>query len=87
MGAEGSAERQCAEGLRARRGPLQAEAATDPGASEALALACAESPAGLDALAALGRLRTAEEQLKGSDPAALAELRRQLSAHLPAEMR
>jgi hypothetical protein len=93
QGAAGSPERVCAEGLRRAGGLAPASDApsaaaagpTDP-AEPALA-ACTESPAGLDALAALHRLQMAEEQLGRRDPGALSTLRLELSAHLPAEMR
>ncbi len=77
------AERKCAEQiLPSASGRPAGDTATD-----AVAGACAGTPAGLDAWAAFERLRTAEDQLGGSDPAAVARLRRELWAHLPAEMR
>ncbi len=85
-GRPGSPEQVCADGLRAPARGLPGEISTDA-AQDPVARACGETPAGLDAWAALERLRTAEEQLNGSDPAAVAELRRELAAHLPAEMR
>jgi hypothetical protein len=85
LAAGGDRERECAEGLRALVGDASAPPAI--GAQQALARACGGSPAGLDAWAALERLQMAQEQLKGSDPASVAELRRELSAHLPPEMR
>jgi hypothetical protein len=84
-GAPQSPERLCAEGLR-RAGGLAAP--DEPGGDEDSALgSCTESAAGLDALAAFRRLRMAEEQLGRRDPASVATLRLELSAHLPADMR
>jgi hypothetical protein len=87
-GSPGSAERTCAEGLRAL---VQGSAAAlDDAARSALASTCGQSPAALDALAVLERLRLAESQLDGrkaSEARSLEELRHQLSEHLPAEMR
>ncbi len=39
------------------------------------------------AWASFERLRVAEEQLKGRDPEALAQLKRDLAAHLPSDLR
>jgi hypothetical protein len=83
-GAAGSPESECARALRG--GGLDGGPGV-AGGPEALAHACSQAASGLDALAAFERLRLAEEQLKGSDPAAVERLRRDLSAHLPAEMR
>jgi hypothetical protein len=95
-GASTSPEWRCAEGLR--RATAAAGATVTPAGasvpagprpgldSEALA-ACSETSAGLDALAAYRRLELAEGKLGSSDPGSVEELRRELSAHLPAQMR
>jgi hypothetical protein len=49
--------------------------------------ACAQTPAGEDAWASFERLRLAEGQLGGRDPAALSRLKQDLDAHLPTELR
>jgi hypothetical protein len=54
---------------------------------EAVAQACAGSGEGLDAWAALLRLRSAEEQLTLRSQAELGPLRRDVTAHLPADLR
>jgi hypothetical protein len=92
-GSSTSPEWRCAEGLRratavpnAASGPATS-ASSRPGIdSEALA-ACSETSAGLDALAAYRRLELAVGKLGSSDPGSVEELRRELSAHLPAQMR
>lgn len=48
---------------------------------------CAASPEGADAWAALERLRSAEEQLTRQSRAELGPIRRDLTAHLPADLR
>ncbi len=90
-GASTSPEWRCAEGLRRATAAVPNAASAPPGPrpgidSEALA-ACSETSAGLDALAAYRRLELAEGKLGSSDPGSVEELRRELSAHLPAQMR
>ena len=48
---------------------------------------CASSPEGVDAWAALERLRSAEEQLTRQSRAELGPIRRDLTAHLPSDLR
>ena len=48
---------------------------------------CAASPEGTDAWAALERLRTAEEQLARQNRTDLGPIRRDLTAHLPSDLR
>jgi hypothetical protein len=82
---------RCAEGLReAAVGASTGFAPSAPAPDDESLAACGQSAAGLDALAAYSRLRAAEAQLGGKDAratGALDALRRDLSAHLPAEMR
>ncbi len=92
-GASTSTEWRCAEGLRratavpnAPSAPAGPQTPTRGIDSEALA-ACSETSAGLDALAAYRRLELAQGKLGSSDPGSVEELRRELSAHLPAQMR
>jgi hypothetical protein len=84
-GPPGSSARTCAEGVRALAQDRGERSAWDR--DSPVYRACAVSPEGLDAWAALVRLRMAEEQLRQADPAELGPLRRDLSAHLPAELR
>jgi hypothetical protein len=85
-----SSEQRCAEGVRRAAalepGPPQASPGPPEGPQGDLE-ACSLTSAGLDALAALERLQKAKEQLGQRDPASVASLRFDLSAHLPAEMR
>jgi hypothetical protein len=100
-GAPGSNERACAEGVRALANAL--ERASRSAGSEsfverlrpewdreaAVHEACQSAGGGLDAWAALARLRAAEEQL-APVPARSSELdplRRQVEAHLPSDLR
>ena len=53
---------------------------------ETIEAACSESSEGLDAWAALARLRSAEEQLAPRTEE-LGNLRRDVVAHLPADLR
>jgi hypothetical protein len=87
QGPTDSPERLCAEGVR-RAAALEPGSPPDSleGVQGDLA-ACSQTSAGLDALAALERLQKAKEQLGQRDPASVASLRFELSAHLPAEMR
>jgi hypothetical protein len=95
----GSSARICADGVRkleraldravdsagsasfpARLEPEWADAAT-------VSQACGQSSEGIDAWAALARLRSAEEQLSPRAGAELEPLRRDVIAHLPADLR
>jgi hypothetical protein len=49
--------------------------------------ACILTPEGLQAWASFERLQVAQQQLKERDPEALAQLKRDLSAHLPSDLR
>ncbi|HTQ41369.1 MAG TPA: hypothetical protein VMI75_01340 [Polyangiaceae bacterium] len=87
----GTPARVCAEGLR------RLVSTPETGGDDEVQRACAASREGLDAWAALERLRSAERQLArparaGTDERSgseqeLQELRRQVLAHLPAELR
>jgi hypothetical protein len=81
--AEGSPARTCAEGIA----HLERDDSWDGG--PAAQQACAQSPEGLDAWAALLRLRTAQVQLAGAPegPRELAVLRRDVASHLPPDLR
>ncbi|MGH7437394.1 MAG: hypothetical protein ACRENE_17080 [Polyangiaceae bacterium] len=89
-----SPEWRCADGLR-RAGalvtpppPEGVDAAAQGRTLDPDAVwSCSQSSAGLDALAAYRRLELAQTKLGPDDPASVAELRRALSAHLPAQMR
>jgi|SRR5579859_5202395 len=95
----GTSERQCADGIRALYGAL--DRAAESAGSEAFATrlrpewndegavreACGRSSGGLDAWAALLRMRSAEEQLAARSPGELETLRRDVLAHLPADLR
>jgi hypothetical protein len=96
--APGSPARTCAEGVRRLAGALErAQGAAGSGSfAERLApewndqaeveRACGQSSEGVDAWAALSRMRSAEEQLapQRSD---LGSLHRDVLAHLPADLR
>lgn len=80
----GTPARTCAEGLR-----RLVSTADGTGSDDGVQRACAASREGLDAWAALERLRSAEQQLagrSGSEPE-LQKLRREVLAHLPADLR
>ena len=89
----------CATGIRRRldrsleRVAAQAPGPGPPGSwpDEAeVRGACEKSPEGLDAWASLARLRRAEEELSppsGDDSGELQALRRDVAAHLPADLR
>ena len=92
-GPPGSSARTCAEGVRvlsqglegaSHRGELPASAWDTTGP---VYRACAASPEGLDAWAALLRLRMTAEQVPHAGPRELDPLRRDLYEHLPADMR
>jgi hypothetical protein len=55
--------------------------------ANAVARACLEASGGLDAWAALERMRVAQQQLARRDRSDLEPLERDVSAHLPAELR
>jgi hypothetical protein len=90
-GAPGSAA--CAAGLRDLEQRLERDDPASPSRGEkaeegeATREACSLTPEGLQAWASLERLQVAGRQLKGRDPAALAQLRRDLAAHLPSDLR
>jgi hypothetical protein len=63
------------------------EAGSTPLDSAAVGEACSHSSAGLDAWASLLRLEEAERQLPAGSRVELATLRRNVFAHLPAELR
>lgn len=99
----GSPARICAEGVKtlARALDRATASAGSPGFDQALQpewndaptveQACARSSEGLDAWAALLRLRSAEQQLarRGGDPPGqdLATLQREVASHLPVDLR
>jgi hypothetical protein len=74
----------CAVGIRDRLGRTASPELPD---EEQVRSACEKSPAGLDAWASLARLRSAERQLDGTRPEELDPLRRDVAAHLPADLR
>jgi hypothetical protein len=100
-GDPGSSERACAEGIRDLERALVRSAESAGGASFGERLrpewdaqadvhrTCERARGGLDAWAALARLRSAEEQLApvASTSPALEPLRRDVEAHLPADLR
>ena len=95
----GSSARICAEGVR--RLELALERAADHAGSAAfqarllpewaeeatVSQACSQFSEGIDAWASLARLRSAEEQLSPRAGAELEPLRRDVIAHLPADLR
>jgi hypothetical protein len=95
----GSSARTCAEGLQrldqALDRAVEGSAGVDFSArlrpewedKDAVQRACSESSQGLDAWAALARLRSAEEQLPPDGRGLLDPLRRDVRAHLPADLR
>ncbi|HEY3822707.1 MAG TPA: hypothetical protein VGL81_36330 [Polyangiaceae bacterium] len=95
----GSSARACAEGIRtleralgravdaAGSASFQARLQPEWSQEEAIREACAQSSEGIDAWAALARLRSAEEQLSPHAGAELEPLRRDVIAHLPADLR
>lgn len=98
----GSDPRTCAEGVRRLERALERARppAGSPSSGHALErdlsdearvrAACDKSPEGLDAWASLARLRSAEEQLGPGGAGAAEELeplRRDVAAHLPADLR
>jgi hypothetical protein len=100
-GPAGSPEQVCARGIQKLSGALDRarSAAGGPGFEGALQpewadapqiqASCEKSSAGLDAWAALLRLRSAEQQLarSGDSLALLDPLRREVASHLPADLR
>jgi hypothetical protein len=95
----GSSARTCAEGVQrleqaldravdgSGAGDLSARLGPEWEQSHAVELACSQSSEGLDAWAALARLRSAEEHLVPDERGLLAPLRRDVRAHLPADLR
>jgi hypothetical protein len=87
----GSGARACADGVRALLRELDSQPPAPPADEEwdRTARSCRESPEGLDAWAALLRLRSAVRPT--TDPrmgrAELAPLRRDVAAHLPPDLR
>jgi hypothetical protein len=87
----GTPAHACAEGLS------RLVSTTDSGGDDEVQRACAQSHEGLDAWAAFERLRSAERQLarparagteaRSGSEQELQELRRQVLAHLPADLR
>ena len=79
----GTPARVCAEGIR------RLVSTPDAGGTDEVEHACAASREGVDAWAALERLRSGERQLAGRSGSEqeLQELRRQVLAHLPADLR
>jgi hypothetical protein len=97
-GPPGSSARTCAEGVRSLSQRLEAGQRLDASGDtdgrlsawdteSPVGRACASSPEGLDAWAALLRLRTAREQRPHAPPAQLDSMRRDVWAHLPADLR
>jgi hypothetical protein len=98
-GMAGSSARTCAEGVQrldqaldravdgAGSGDFSARLRPEWDEESTVALACGQSSEGLDAWAALARLRSAEEHLAPDDRGLLAPLRRDVRAHLPADLR
>jgi hypothetical protein len=86
----GTSTRTCADGIRALADAVDRTGggpADWDGAAAHVARACAASSEGLDAWAALMRLRYARLQLAQDHDAELAELRRNVDAHIAAELR
>jgi hypothetical protein len=87
---QGSSARACAEGVRAL---LHAVDSADPDQAalapewERVGRSCESTPEGLDAWAALMRLRSAARVASRGDRIELDPLRRDVAAHLPAELR
>jgi hypothetical protein len=87
----------CAQGLRDLAVALDRDTTAPPWADprqaarsedrELAANRCAHTPGGYEAWAAFERLRIAKEQLEGRDPAALAQLKRDLAAYFPSDLR
>jgi hypothetical protein len=95
----GTPARTCAEGVRKLERAL-GRAADSAGSASfqtrllpdweiegAVRQACGQSSEGIDAWASLARLRSAEEQLGPSARGELEPLRRDVLAHLPADLR
>jgi hypothetical protein len=95
----GSPARTCAEGVRKLERALDRAAESAGSASfeprlqpdwqieGAVRQACGQSSEGIDAWASLARLRSAEEQLAPRPGQELEPLRRDVLAHLPADLR
>ena len=95
----GSSARTCADGVRklalaldravgaAGSASFQARLQPEWALEATVRQACSQSTEGIDAWAALVRLRSAEEQLSPRAGAELEPLRRDVIAHLPADLR
>jgi hypothetical protein len=86
----GSSTRDCAEGVHALLGTVGADPnkAAPAAEWERVGHACESTPEGLDAWAALQRLRFAASQMANRGAGVeLDPLRRDVAAHLPAELR
>jgi len=98
-GLPGSSTRRCAEGVvrldhaldravdGAGSGDFSARLRPEWDERSAVEGACSQSSEGLDAWASLARLRSAEEHLPPDGRGLLAPLRRDVLAHLPADLR
>ena len=94
----GSPARTCAEGVQRMARALERASASAGSAAfgeqlspewdteAAVQAACAATPEGQDAWASLARMRSAEEQL-GPRASGVADLHRDVIAHLPADLR
>jgi hypothetical protein len=93
-----SPQGRCAIGIRRLARTLDRPVGVEPPASgpatgagwtdtEAVDQACRKASGGLDAWAALLRLRAAEQQLAQASEEDLQPLRREVAAHLPADLR
>ncbi|MGO9837569.1 MAG: hypothetical protein ACLP1X_25540 [Polyangiaceae bacterium] len=74
----------CARGLRELERALDRD---NPASRDTVQYACSLTPEGLQAWASFERLRVAGQQLNGRDPGAVAQLKRDLAAHLPSDSR
>jgi len=98
-GLPGSSAHTCAEGVQRLEKALERASEEGGGADfsarlrpewddeSTVEVACSRSSEGLDAWAALARLRSAEEHLAPDGRGLLAPLRRDVRAHLPADLR
>jgi hypothetical protein len=86
----GTRPRTCGDGILALAAAIDGSGGALPDwdqAAEPIARACAASSEGLDAWAALIRLRSARLQLPRDHDAELAALRRNVDAHIAAQLR
>ena len=89
-GSLGTSPRTCGDGILALAVAIDGSGGALPDwdqAAEPIARACAASSQGLDAWAALIRLRSARLQLPRDHDAELAALRRNVDAHIGAQLR